>query len=337
LSEVGSRAFTLDRFGPPEVMRLAERTVPAPGPGEVLVGAEVCGVNFADTMIRRGEYLRDQPLSMAPGSEVVGRVIEVGPGVAIAPGTRVAGWVEAGGAYADHVLVPEHRAYRVPDGLPAGAIAALFLQGTTAEYALHRFGRVRPGETVLVHAAGGGVGGLAVQLAKIAGARVVATASTPAKLEAAREHGADAVVDSGTHDGLAERLLLAAANGGGCDLVVDGVGGPLFEPSLRALALRGRYVIVGAASQRPSPLDARHLLVRGQMICGCILARIIEEDPAEPSRALEHLCELARDSRLRPRYEVLAFEQAGEAHRRIEARELTGKLVLAAAFGDAEA
>jgi NADPH2:quinone reductase len=317
-------------------MRLAERPVPVPGPGQVLVGAEVCGVNFADTMIRRGEYLRDQPLSMAPGSEVVGRVIKAGAGVGIAPGTRVAGWVEAGGAYADHVLVPEHRVYRVPERLPAGAIAALFLQGTTAEYALHRFGHVRPGETVLVHAASGGVGGLAVQLAKMAGARVLATASTPAKLEAAREHGADVLVDSTAHDTLAERLL-AACDGRGCDLVIDGVGGPLFEPSLRALALGGRYVIVGAASQQPSVLDARHLFVRGQTICGFVLARVIEQDPAEPSRALGHLCELARDSRLRPRYEVLAFEQAVEAHRRIESRQLTGKLVLAAACGDAEA
>jgi NADPH2:quinone reductase len=317
-------------------MLLAERPVPAPGRGEVLVGVEVCGVNFADTMIRRGEYLRDQPLSMAPGSEVVGRVIEVGAGVAMAPGTRVAGWVEAGGAYADHVLVPEHRAYRVPDWLPAGAIASVFLQGTTAEYALERFGRVRPGEIVLVHAAGGGIGGLAVQLAKIAGARVLATASTPAKLEVAREHGADVLIESGSHDTLAERLL-AACDGRGCDVVIDGVGGPLFEPSLSSLAFGGRYVIVGAASQLPSVLDARRLLVRGQTIAGFILARIIEQDPEEPSRTLEHLCELARDSRLRPRYEVLALEQAAEAHRRIESRELTGKLVLAAAYADAEA
>jgi NADPH2:quinone reductase len=333
LSDVGSRAFVLDRFGPPEVMRLGERPVPTPGPGEILVGAEVCGVNFADTLIRRGEYLRDQQLSMAPGSEVVGRVVDVGDGVGIGAGTRVAAWVEAGGAYADHVIVPEHRVYPVPEELPAGAIAAVFLQGTTADYALHRFGHVRAGEVVLVHAAAGGVGGLAVQLGKIAGARVVATASTPAKLSVARENGADVLIDGGAHDTLADRLL-DACDGRGCDVIIDGVGGPLFEPSLRALAFGGRYVIVGAASQRPSALDARRLLVRGQTIAGFILARITEQDPAEPSRALQRLCELIGSSRLRPRYEVLALEQAAEAHRRIEARELTGKLVLAAAYAD---
>jgi NADPH:quinone reductase len=330
MSNDGSRVFLLDRFGAPEVMRLTHRRTPEPGPGEVLVEVEVSGVNFADTMIRRGEYLRDQPLSMAPGSEVVGHVIATGAEATIPTGTRVAGWIEAGGAYADHVLIPAHRVYPVPEDLPAGAIAAVFLQGTTAEYALHRYGRLRPGETVLVHAAAGGVGGLAVQLAKIAGAHVIATASSAAKLEVARAHGADVLLDSSDLETLTARLL-EAGGGRGCDVILDGVGGPLFKPSLRALAFGGRYVILGAASQQPSSLDARHLLVRGQTICGYLLARLIEEDPAEPMRALAHLCVLVRDSRLRPHYELLALERAVEAHHRIEARGLTGKLVLAAA------
>jgi NADPH:quinone reductase len=329
VSGADSRVFLLDRFGAPEVMRMIHRQTPAPGPGEVLVEVEVSGVNFADTMIRRGEYLRDQPLSMAPGSEVIGHVIASGAEAPIPTGTRVAGWIEAGGAYADHVLVPAHRAYPVPDDLPAGAIAAVFLQGTTAEYALHRYGRVRQGETVLVHAAAGGVGGLAVQLAKIAGADVIATASSAAKLEVARAHGADVLLDSSDLENLTARLL-EASGGRGCDVILDGVGGPLFTPSLRALAFGGRYVILGAASQQPSPLDARRLLVRGQTICGYLLARLIEEDPAEPARALAHLCDLVRESRLHPRYELLALERAVEAHRRIEARGLTGKLVLGA-------
>jgi len=329
VSAAASRVFLLDRFGPPEVMRLTPRAIPAPGRGEVLVEVEVSGVNFADTMIRRGEYLRDQSLSLAPGSEVVGRVIAAGADLESTLGSRVAGWVEAGGAYADHVLVPAHRAYPVPEDLPAGAIAAVFLQGTTAEYALHRYGRLRPGETVLVHAAAGGVGGVAVQLAKIAGARVIATASSPAKLEVARAHGADIVLDASVHDTLAARLL-EASDGRGCDVIVDGVGGPLFEPSLRALAFGGRYVIAGAASQQPSHLDARRLLVRGQTVCGFVLARVIEQDPGEPGRALDHLCTLLHDGRLQPRYELLSLERAVEAHRRIEARELSGKLVLEA-------
>jgi len=117
----------------------------------VLVDVEVAGVNFGDTMIRRGEYRRDQTLSMAPGCEVVGRIAVAGGGAAPAVGTRVAGWVEAGGGYADRVIVPAHRVYEVPEDIPPGAIAAAFLQGTTADYAVHRFGRLRPGETLLVH------------------------------------------------------------------------------------------------------------------------------------------------------------------------------------------
>ena len=114
-----SRGFVLDAFGPPEVLRLVEREVPTPGSAEVLVAVEASGVNFGDTMIRRGEYLRDQPLSMAPGAEVVGRIEATGPDTDAVVGARVAGWVEAGGGYADHVVVPSHRVYSVPEDLTA--------------------------------------------------------------------------------------------------------------------------------------------------------------------------------------------------------------------------
>lgn len=324
-----TRGFVLDAFGGPEVMRLAERETAAPGPGEVLVDVEAAGVNFGDTMIRRGEYLRDQPLSMAPGCEVVGRIAAAGAGAGIGaePGTRVAGWVEAGGAYSDRVVVPTHRVYPVPDDLPAAAVVAVFLQGTTADYAVHRYGRVRRAETVLVHGASGGVGSLAVQLARLAGARVLATASSEAKRRVALEEGADLALDS-TEPALLTGRVREATGGRGCDVVVDGVGGDLFEPSMRALAARGRYVVAGSASQRPATLDVRRLLPRTQTICGFILAHITEEDPAEPSRSLLRLCDLVREGRLRPRYEVLPLEAAPEAHRRIEARTLVGKVVL---------
>jgi NADPH:quinone reductase len=321
------KAFVLDAFGPPEVMRLAERETPGPGAGEVLVDVEVAGVNFGDTMIRRGEYLRDQPLSMAPGCEVVGRIAAVEPGATVAPGTRVAGWVEAGGAYADQVLVPAHRVYPVPDDVDAGAIAAVFFQGTTAHYAVHRYGRTQRGEWVLVHGASGGVGGLAVQIAKLAGARVAATASSEDKRRIAREQGADVALDSSAPEALTDQLR-DATGGHGCDVVVDGVGGAVFEPSLRALAVRGRYVIAGSASQEPALLDARRLLPRTQTVCGFILAGISDEDPSEPARALLELCGLVRAGRLRPRYERFPLAAASEVHRRIEARQLVGKAVL---------
>ncbi|MGH2761683.1 MAG: NADPH:quinone oxidoreductase family protein [Thermoleophilaceae bacterium] len=322
-----TRAFELDAFGGPEVLKLVERPTQPPGRGEMLVDVEAAGVNFGDVMIRRGEYLRDQPLSMAPGCEAVGRVALAGEGADIAPGTRVAAWVEAGGAYASRVIAPAGRVYPVPEDVPAAAIVAVFFQGTTADFALHRYGRLSSDETVLVHGAAGGVGGLAVQLAKHDGARVVATASSAEKREIAREHGADVVLDSADPDALLDRLM-EATDGHGCDVVVDGVGGPMFEPSLRALAFGGRYVIAGSASQQPAMLDARRLLPRAQTVCGFILARISEEDPGEPARTLLRLCDLVREGALKPRCETLPLERAPEVHLSIENRTLAGKVVL---------
>jgi NADPH2:quinone reductase len=322
-----TRGFVLDAFGPPDVMRLQERDTAPPAADEVLVDVEAAGVNFGDTMIRRGEYLRNQPLSMAPGCEIVGRVAVAGAASGMAVGTRVAGWVEAGGAYADRVIVPARRSYPVPEDLPAAAIAAVFLQGTTADYAVHRYGALKAGETLLVHAAAGGVGSLAVQLGRIAGGRVIATASSEAKRELARADGADLVLDSRDPHQLAARLL-AATDGRGCDVIVDGVGGPLFKPSLRALAVCGRYVVIGSASQEPALIDARHLLPRNQTICGFILAHITAADPDEPRATLLRLCALVRDGALSPRYETVPLGDAPEVHRRIEDRSLVGKAVL---------
>jgi NADPH2:quinone reductase len=324
-----TRAIVFEAFGGPDVLRLTERQTPAPGPGEVLIDVEVAGVNFGDTMIRRGEYMRDQRVSsIAPGAEVIGKIAATGEGTTLALGTRVAGWLEAGGGYADRVIAPAHRTYPVPDDLPAAAIAAVFLQGTTSYYAVNRFGATAPGETVLVHGAAGGVGGLAVQLARVAGARVVATASSDAKRAIARDHGAELALDSRSPETLAERVR-EFTGGRGCDVVVDGVGGALFEPSMRALANDGRYVVAGAASQQPAMLDVRKLMVRNQWVCGFILARITEVDAAEPLRALTALCDLIRDGRLRPVYATVPLQDAAEAHRRIETRDLVGKLVLA--------
>lgn len=319
--------YELTGFGPPEVMVLKERPTDEPGPGEVLIDVEAAGVNFADTMIRRGEYLRDQPLSMSPGCEAVGRIATVGEGVDLAPGSRVAAWIEAGGAYANRVPAPAVCTYPVPERIPAPAIAAVTIQGITSHYAVHRFGQVEAGETVLVHAAAGGLGGLAVQLAKGAGARVIGTASSAAKRDVATEAGADTTLDSSDPDGLLEAIR-AATDGNGPDLIIDGVGGPLFAPSLHSLARRGRYLVIGSSTQEPAMLDARHLLPRSQQIRGFIVADVAAIDPREPGATLTALCGMVVAGELKPRYEVVDLDQAPEVHRRIEDRTLTGKVVL---------
>jgi NADPH2:quinone reductase len=308
------RHVVLDRFGPPEVMRWTDGAMPVPGAGEALVAVETIGVNFADTMVRRGEYRRDQPLSFTPGFEVGGR---------LADGTPVVAFCEDGGGYADHVVVALDRIFPVLDDVAVGDAVTLFTQGTTAWYALHRYGRVRPGECVLVHAAAGGLGAMTVMLAAHHGARVIATASTPQKLALAREAGADAalIADPAT----LTQAVRDATGGRGADVVVDGVGGDLFTPSLRALAFGGRYVVAGSASQAPATLDVRALMPRGQTIAGILVRRVAEEDPAEPRAAFEKVQALFRDGIVRPR--VTRVADLAEAHRLIESRQATGKLV----------
>lgn len=322
-----TRGFILTAHGGPEVMQLVERETPTPGTGEILIEIEVAGVNFGDTMIRRGEYLRDQPLSMAPGCEAIGRVLARGAGVDLMIGSRVAAWIEQGGAYASHALLPAYRAYPIPEDLPAGVICALFFAGTTAWYGIHRFGQVRAGESVLIHGAAGAVGGIAVQLAKHAGAIVLATASSTPKREATIDQGADLAFDSTQPDELASAIR-DTTGGRGCDVVIDGVGGRLFDPSLRALAARGRYVIVGSASQTPAMFDARRLLPRNQTVCGFILHHIVEDDTSEPTAALSSLCDLVRRGALTPRFATVSLDEAPRVHREMEERTLTGKVVL---------
>jgi NADPH:quinone reductase len=309
------RHVVLDRFGPPEVMRWEDAPMPVPGAGEVLVAVDAIGVNFADTMVRRGEYRRDQPLDFTPGFEVAGRRAD--------DGTPVVVFCENGGGYADHVVAPADHVFPILDGLAPRDAVTLFTQGTTAWYALHRYGRVKPGETVLVHAAAGGLGAMTTMLAAHHGARVIATASTPAKLEVARAAGA-------LHGVIADPETLTAqvrelTGGRGVDVIVDGVGGDLFAPSLRALAFGGRFVVAGSASQAPATLDVRALMPRGQTIAGVLVARVAEEDPAEPRAAFDAVQALFRDGIVRPN--ITYVNDLAEAHRMIEARAATGKLV----------
>jgi NADPH2:quinone reductase len=320
------RAVVLDRFGPPEVMRVANEPMPEPGEHEVLVAVEAIGVNFADTIVRRGEYRREQPLSFTPGFEVAGRVTRAGSGAALAPGTPVVAFTENGRGYADYVVVPAGRVYPVPGDVAAEDLAALFIQGVTAWYAVHRYGRVADGERVLVHAGAGGVGGLAIQLARRAGAIVVATASSEEKLEIARELGAHAGVRSDPETLRAD--VQEVTGGRGCEVVIDGVGGPLFAPSLALLANSGRYVVVGSASQEAAELDVRRLMPRAQTVVGFIVARVADEDPEEPRAALLILCDLLRAGHLRLRRTLVPFEDVARVHEDMEARRHTGKYVL---------
>ncbi|MDQ2622746.1 MAG: NADPH:quinone oxidoreductase family protein [Actinomycetota bacterium] len=315
----------LTAHGDPDVMRLVEEPVPSPGPGELSIAVEAAGVNFGDALVRKGAYRKDAPLSFRPGFEVAGRVLEAGPGVDQVPGTPVAAFIDDGG-YSSVVTVPADRAYPMPEGMSAVTGAGMLIQGVTAHYAVHRFGRTAADETVLVHAAGGGVGTIAIQLIALAGARAIGCASSDEKRQRALDLGAAAVI--GTDPDVMRDEILASNDGARVDVILDSVGGPVFRPSMAALGTGGRYVVVGAASQEASKFDARRLMPRAQTLTGFVVAAVSQLDPAEPTVTFEWLWERLQAGELKLDIEEMPLEEVAEAHRRLESRALTGKMVL---------
>jgi len=312
------RAVQQLAFGGPEVLELAELPDPRPGPGELLVEVELAGVNFADTHQRRNEYLAESELPFVPGSEVAGTVAGSDRRVVAMTGGR--------GGYAELAVVPEAMAFELPAGLGSHEALALLIQGLTAWHLLRTCARILPGESVAVHAAAGGTGSLAVQLAREFGAgRVVATASSPEKRELALACGADVAID-GDPEGLAARLVEAA--GGELDVVLDAIGGEVFDRSMEALAPFGRMVTYGVSGGKTNSVNTRALMKRGQAVAGFWLAHCYER-PEMLGEPLEACFELAARGRLRPllggRYPLA---EAAIAQEELAGRRTTGKLVL---------
>ncbi|WP_409495917.1 zinc-binding alcohol dehydrogenase family protein [Amycolatopsis sp. cmx-11-12] len=312
------RVIEFDRFGGPEVLTEVERPDPVPGDGEVLVEVEAAGVNFGDIKNVAGQYAPPETFPHVPGMEVVGRTGD---------GRRVLGYLTDGG-YASKAVVPIRDLVELPDGVGAGEAAALLVQGLTAWHLLRSAARVRPGETVVVNAAAGGVGSLAIQLAKRFGAgRVIATASTEDKRALALELGADAAVD-GAADGYRERVL-DANRGAGVDVVLDAVGGTVFDQALGALASFGRLITYGAsAGTGLPPVDPGHLTMRNTILGGLWLVPILDEAGAA-GPPLQELLHLAATRQIKPlvggEYPLSA---AATAHEDLLARRTTGKLIL---------
>jgi NADPH:quinone reductase len=255
------RAIRVATNGGPEVLELGEVEVPEPGPGQLLVDVAAAGVNFIDTYQRSGLYSMQLPFT--PGSEGAGEIVAVGPDVdGFAVGERVA-WAMAPGSYAEKALVPASSAVKVPDGVAADVAAAAMLQGMTAHYLINSTHEVKTGETVLVHAAAGGMGLLLTQLIKSRGANVIGTVSTDEKERLAREAGADEIIRYTQADVAAEVRDLT--DGRGVDVVYDGVGKSTFEASLASLRPRGTLVLFGASSGPVPPVDPQRLNSGGSL------------------------------------------------------------------------
>lgn len=312
------RAIQITEFGGPEVLRPVELPDPVAKPGQLLIDVAAVGVNYADTHSVEDSYLSRSTLPMVPGGEVVGLT---------ADGRRVVALTATGG-YAEKAVAWENMATEVPDGVSDGAALALVVQGLTAWHLLRTAGRMAPGETVVVHAAAGGTGSLAVQLARRFGAgRIIATASSKEKRELALELGADVAVEAEA-EGLKERLV--EANGGAkVDLVLEMTGGPVFDASLAALAPFGRLVTYGMASRtEPTAVAAGKLMAHSTAVVGFWLMHCVGK-PALHAEPMAELLRMVAAGELNPLVgEAYPMSEAARAHRDLRARRTTGKLVL---------
>jgi NADPH2:quinone reductase len=317
----------ITRFGGPEVLTPVDTDPPAPAEGWVLIDVTSAGVNFADTHQAEDSYLAPQKLPLVPGAEVVGRV----RGGDLA-GTRVVALLTGGGGYAEQAVAPAATVFPIGEDVDDATALALVLQGTTAWHLLRNSTLMRPGESVVVHAGAGGVGSLAIQLARQWGAgRVIATASSAQKRDLATKLGADVAVDVSTATTAAEveQTLRAANEGRRVDVVLEMTGGVVFDGSLQALAPMGRLVCYGMASRTPpTPVDPRRLMATSTSVSGFWLVHAAKE-PGRLSTAMEELLSLVRAGRLTGvaggRYPL---EQADRAHIDLRARRTVGKLVL---------
>ncbi|HZU82513.1 MAG TPA: quinone oxidoreductase [Polyangiaceae bacterium] len=319
------RAIRVSAAGGPEVMHVVELPTPRPGPGEALVAVEAAGVNYVDVYQRSGAYSRELPFS--PGEEGAGVVEAVGPGVDDPrPGDRVA-WASVGGSYATHVVARADRLVVVPDGVSARLAAAVMLQGMTAHYLAHATRPLGRGDTVLVHAAAGGVGLLLVQMAKRAGARVLGTTSTDAKATLAREAGADDVVLYAQAP--FDEAVRARTGGRGVDVVYDSVGAATFDRSLLALRPRGMLVLFGQSSGRVPPFDLQTLNARGSLYVTRPTLRDYVATRGELVERARAVLSAVRSGELNVRIHAeLPLEAAPEAHRALESRATSGKVLL---------
>jgi NADPH2:quinone reductase len=319
-------AIQVTETGGPEVLRLAELPDPEPGPGQLLVKVAAAGVNYIDTYQRSGAYPMSLPF--IPGSEGAGTVTAVGPGASdVAVGDRVA-WAMSPGSYAEQALVPAEQAVPVPDGVGTDIAAGCLLQGMTAHYLTMSVHTVQPGETVLVHAAAGGMGLLLTQLVTARGARVIGTVSTPAKERLAREAGAAEVIRYTEIDDVAAEVR-RLTEGDGVAAVYDGVGASTFAASLTSLHRRGILALFGAASGPVPPVDPQRLNAAGSVfLTRPKLADYVVTRDELAWRAGE-VFGAVLDGSLRitigGRYPLA---EADRAHQDLQARRTTGKLLL---------
>ncbi len=323
------RAALCREYGPPEKLAIETLPNPQPGPGQALIEVRSAAVNFPDVLILANRYQVSSPLPFTPGSELAGVVRAVGEGVSNAkPGDAVIAALFIG-AFAERVCVPAAQLIPIQAEKPEDfdRAAAFWVCHSTAYAALLGPGKLARGETLLVLGAAGGVGLAAVELGKLLGARVIAACSSAEKLAAAREAGADELVDY-TREDLKQRVR-ELTGGRGADVAIDPVGGAATEAALRAMAFRGRLVIVGFASGEIPKLPANLMLLRNCAVVGFEIGQYLSQARDEAARTRAELLAHFRAGRLRPRIcAVYPLARAADALRHVGERRAAGKVVI---------
>lgn len=314
------RAWRVEQLG---AVALRDVPLPVPDAGQYLVRVEAAGLAFGDTLLVRGTYQIKPPLPFTPGSEVVGVIVNSGG--PLATGTRVAGVSRLGG-FAEYALMSCEDAVPIDAQLPAGIALALRGNFPTALYALRQAARLCKGETLLVHAGAGGVGGAAVQLGKLMEARVIALAGGERKVQACRNLGADVALDAGD-PGWVDAVKALAPQG--VDVIFDPVGGETGVSSMRCLAHRARYLVIGFAGGALTQLPANRLLLHNASAIGVLWGDVVRRDRALATELNQQVFAWHAEGRLQPPHgPTYAFEQANEALSLLEGRGSTGKVVL---------
>jgi NADPH2:quinone reductase len=325
------RAVVVHNFGPIETASIGEMPTPVPGPHEILVEIHATAANFVDILVIGGQYqfLPDPPF--VPGKLPAGVVAQVGPEVkAVKPGDRVLTMAEQGG-YAEFIAVAETQCYRLPDGMPFVDAAAMALAFDTAWFALRDRARYQSGDTVLVLGATGAVGLAAVQLAKAMGAKVLAGVSSWDKATIAREAGADVVIDLSRAD-LRNSLraqVYEATTSRGADIVLDPLGADIFDAAIRAVAWRGRLVVIGFAAGRIPAIRANYLLLKNIEVSGLQISDYRRRMPGQMAACFAEIFTLYEAGKIRPApITVLPIEQFATALADIRDRGARGRIVL---------
>ncbi len=321
------RAVVVEKWQGPAELTVSEVPEPSPGPGTLSVEVRAAGCNFFDILMIQGKYQVKPPFPFTPGAEIAGVVREVGPGVeGFAPGDRV--FASAGlGGFAEVAVVPARGAYALPDGMSFEEGAAFPIIYPTSYAALVFRAALERGETLLVHAAAGGVGIAAVQIGKALGARVLATAGGAEKCEVARREGADEVIDYREEDFVARVKELT--DGRGADVIYDSVGGDVFDGSMKCIAWNGRLLVIGFAGGRIPEVRANRILLKNISVVGLHWGAHVSHEPEKIDRTFAGLFDLYREGKVRPViFKTYALEELPAALEALGGRVTYGKVIV---------